>query len=548
MSYKEISARKKAERDAKFNPEWLVPEDKLPGPEIKDVHLWPVSSGYLSASEIEITSTNPLVILSNIASKKWTAVEVYRAFAHRATIAHQLTNCLTEVFFDEGLKTAQELDEYYATTGKLKGPLHGLPVSLKDNQPVKGIATSMGYTSLADSIPTSDGLIVSTIRDMGAVFYVKTNLPTAMMMLESQNFLWGTTMNPFNRDLTCGGSSGGEGCLVAMRGSAMGLGGDLGGSLRCPGGFQNLYTIKTTSGRWPIWGGRSILSGCESVPSVNGPIATCVELLELYGREIAKLDLEYKDPKMLGIKWDEQAEVKEKLCFAVCYDDGVVHPTPPVQRGIKTVVEKLKAAGHEVIEWDPTGLHEPMQKLVREFYSSGGTTKIVDLANETGEPIENPFMKIVCETPEISTKELWVKQTERILLHEKFLKQWLETSKKTSTGGKVDGIISPLAPLPAAAHGTMAYIGYTSVWNGLDWPTATVPVTRADKDLDVVETAYTPRANEFDEQVYKGYDPELYHGGPVAIQITGPKMRDEKVLKMVKVISKAVGTDNYWFE
>ena len=137
-SYLEISVNKRQERDSKLFPEWLIPEDKLPGADVKNVLAWPVTSGFLSLEEIEITESSARFILESIKNRKWTAYQVALAFCHRASIAHQLVNCLSEVFFAEGLAQAKELDAYYEETGELKGPMHGLPISLKDNLNVIG--------------------------------------------------------------------------------------------------------------------------------------------------------------------------------------------------------------------------------------------------------------------------------------------------------------------------------------------------------------------------------------------------------------------------
>ena len=109
--FREIAAKKVQQRDAKFNSKWLVPEEKLPPATQLDVLEFIPNSGFLTEEELVITEATPSTILENIASKKWRSVQVLSAFAHRATVAHQLVNCLTEVFIEEGLKQAQELED-----------------------------------------------------------------------------------------------------------------------------------------------------------------------------------------------------------------------------------------------------------------------------------------------------------------------------------------------------------------------------------------------------------------------------------------------------
>lgn len=128
------------------------------------------------------------------------------------------TNCLTEIFFTEALATAKKIDAEYAATGKAIGPLHGLPVSLKDNFNVKGLDTTVGFIAWANEPQQAESEMTKIMRESGAVLFCKTNVPTAMMIAESYNNVWGYTTNPYNRKTSAGGSSGGEGALLALKG------------------------------------------------------------------------------------------------------------------------------------------------------------------------------------------------------------------------------------------------------------------------------------------------------------------------------------------
>ena len=113
-------------------------------------------------------------------------------------------------------------------TGSPIGPLHGLPISLKDNFKIKGKDSTLGFVAWVNEPETSDSVLVDVLRKAGAVLYVKTNVPTAMMIAESVNNTFGRTVNPLNRKLTSGGSSGGESALIAFGGSLLGVGTDIG--------------------------------------------------------------------------------------------------------------------------------------------------------------------------------------------------------------------------------------------------------------------------------------------------------------------------------
>jgi len=153
------------------------------------------------------------------------------------------TNCLSDAFFDEAIETAKALDDYLDRTGKLVGPLHGLPISLKDNLEIKGKDSTVGFTSWVNKPAEYNATLVDMLEKLGAVRFCKTNVPTAMMIVyipfadqgegltgvqaESVNNVFGRTVNPLNRKTTSGGSSGGESALIAFGGSPLGVGTDI---------------------------------------------------------------------------------------------------------------------------------------------------------------------------------------------------------------------------------------------------------------------------------------------------------------------------------
>ncbi|MCG8711143.1 hypothetical protein JHU04_004539, partial [Brenneria sp. 4F2] len=116
-----------------------------------------------------------------------------------------------EIFFDQALKRASDLDEYFKQTGEIVGPLHGIPISLKDQLNLPGIDTTIGYVSYAGNPSKSKSLLAQVLEEKGAVFYVKTTVPMAMMAPETESNLHGYTYNAINHEFSSGGSSGGEG-------------------------------------------------------------------------------------------------------------------------------------------------------------------------------------------------------------------------------------------------------------------------------------------------------------------------------------------------
>ena len=148
--------------------------------------------------------------------------------------------------FDRALEDAAVLDEYMQTHHRPRGPLHGLPISVKECIHVANTPSTSGFIAWADNFQENDALIVKLLREAGAVFHVKTTNPQGLMVrsscsphsaplseislqaLESVSNIYGLTVNPHNSSLTPGGSTGGEGALIAMRGSLLGIGSDIG--------------------------------------------------------------------------------------------------------------------------------------------------------------------------------------------------------------------------------------------------------------------------------------------------------------------------------
>lgn len=182
----------------------------------------------LSEEVITITESAPEVLLQQLASKKVTCTAVIKAFLQRAGLASRLTNCVTELLPQQALARAQYLDDYLSEHGKPIGLLHGLPISVKEHIGMKGLDQNGGFISWVGRVAPDDALILKFLWNAGAVFYARTTEPQTLMHLETSNNIYGVTVNPYNSKLTSGGSSGGEGALLGMKGSCLGIGTDIG--------------------------------------------------------------------------------------------------------------------------------------------------------------------------------------------------------------------------------------------------------------------------------------------------------------------------------
>lgn len=331
-------------------------------------------------------------------------------------------------------------------TGTPVGPLHGLPISLKDNFNLQGLDATVGFVSHVGDAAKADSTLAQLLENAGAVFYVKTNTPTAMMIAESVNNVFGRTVNPLNRKTTSGGSSGGESALLAMKGSPVGVGSDIGGSLRIPAACTGIFTLRPSSGRFPVRNTRSGMPGQEAVQSVNGPMARTLEDISMYTKTVVNGQPWLLDPRCLPIPWRE-VQLPAKLKIAVMWHDNMVQPTPPVTRALRNVVSKLKAAGHEVVEWDPLDQKEGLTLLGRMFVADGGTA-IRKQLERTGEPWR-PEMEQYRIAKELSTYEMWNLQLERVDFQNRYLDRWNKAG--------IDAILCPTIPFNTVKNGSFKH-------------------------------------------------------------------------------------------
>ena len=166
-----------------------------------------------------------------------------RAYGKAASLAQDKTNCLTEVMIKEAEGWLQD------GSINLQGPLAGIPVSLKDSIAVGGFDVSVGYSVNTGKPYPVDGSLVRLLKSAGAVPFVKTALPITLLSFESFNDVWGRCLNPHNPKYSPGGSTGGEGALLAFGGSRIGIGSDVAGSVRAPAHFSGCYSLRCSTGR-----------------------------------------------------------------------------------------------------------------------------------------------------------------------------------------------------------------------------------------------------------------------------------------------------------
>ncbi|CAF3391518.1 unnamed protein product [Rotaria sp. Silwood2] len=491
-------------RDASIPKDSLL-EHLLPDSSVLDVTNIPRECGLLSDDEITITEHySATQLITQLAQGQLTAEQVIKAYLKRAGIAHQLTNCATEFLDKEALDRAKYLDEEFKRRGGPIGPLHGLPISLKDMITMRGRRVSAGWIKWINRIAEDDSLIVKILYEAGAIFYVRTTEPQSLMHLECSSPVYGTTLNPFNRNLTSGGSTGGEGALLALKASPMGIGTDIGGSIRSPAANNGVYGLRPTTFRIPLQGLMLAQIGRESIIAVLGPLARKREDINLFMKTVLDTEPWLRDPSLVPIPWRSISLNSKNLTIAVMWDDGIVHPHPPIIRALHETVEHLKKSGIRVIDWEPI-YHQKGWDLISALYHCNGA------------------------------------EEERKNYRKLYAQIWNE--RELFLNSSIDCLLAPVGPSAAPQHGTAKWWGYTSIWNLLDYPAVVFPVTTVDVVKDQVEIDYKPR-NVLDNENYKLYiSAESYANAPIGLQVICRRYNDEKVMKCVEIIEQAMGRE-----
>jgi amidase len=518
----------------KVPAEYRLPPSTINDPPI-DVSKIPVTCGILTSQEIDITENYDATALAEaIASKKYTAVAVATAYSKRAIICHQLTCCLTQWFPESAIEQARQLDDYLERNGKPIGPFHGVPISIKEHMPISGASSS--YGSFGSTVKDDkDSLMVKILRDLGAVFYVKTNQPQTIMHFESDSH-FGRVLNPFNIHLSAGGSSGGEAALIAMHGSPIGLGTDIGGSVRGPSALCGIYGFKPTSYILPMKGFLSHGLPAElNILASPGPMCRSLRDMELFVKLILSSKPHLLDPRVVPIPWTGlRTPIAKKLKIGIISNDGFIQPQPPVARAIAWAKHVLSAPKYaSILEIKPFTPHDVPSTWtqMRRVYLPDGDKGARDAIVSTGEPI-HPLTEWILKDPvELDAVAISQQRFGRDQFRCAFAESW--------TAQDVDVVIGPAFVGPAPKHDTAFYWTYTSLYNFVDYPGVVFPTpVRAEKN-EVYAADYTPLGEEC-AHVRRLWEEGDFEGAPINLQINARKYHDNELFGALEVLKEAL--------
>lgn len=307
---------------------------------------------------------------------KISAVELLRAYLERVDRLNPAINAVVVDDRDAALQQARAADRALAKGAKV-GPLHGVPITVKESFNTVGQPTTWGFAEMKDNIATTDAVIVQRLRAAGAVIFGKTNVPVSLADFQSYNPVYGTTNNPWDHERVPGGSSGGSAAATAAGLSGMEYGSDIGGSIRTPASYCGVYGHKPTFGIVPKRGQTiddDLLT--EGDISVVGPIARSADDLAL------ALDVTAGPDELLAPGWKLQLPkaptTLRGLRVAVWADQPDLSPVDDeVRARIEDAADALRSAGAKVDhtarpDFDPARAHETYQRLLMALMAPPG--------------------------------------------------------------------------------------------------------------------------------------------------------------------------------
>jgi Asp-tRNA(Asn)/Glu-tRNA(Gln) amidotransferase A subunit family amidase len=399
-----------------------------------------------------------------------------------------------------------------AAAGVARGPLGGLPISIKSAIEVAGLRCETGSPSRRGIVAERDAFVVARLRAAGAIVLGTTNVADMLMNYESENPLHGRTASPWGLDRTPGGSSGGESAAIAAGCSAGGIGSDGGGSVRVPAAFTGICGLKPTAGRIPSTGHQPPCLGPFSLIGVVGPMARTVADVYAMFRTIA--DWDEGDPMAVRMAIAPlEPSPRAPITVGFFEDDGRVPVTAETRAAVRAAAKAAADAGYRVDAFRPTCLNRA-RELWEFFFCEVALMVLKDPLE--GAEFELPILKEFLKrgpAPTRSATDMTMLWIDRDTVRADLARQ-MEAHRV---------LICPVASVPAFKHGERRWtidgadVGYLdamsyTVWfNVLGNPAAVVPV---------------------------GTSPE---GLPIGVQVVGRPFEEELVLSVAAAIERGCG-------
>ncbi|GBG31674.1 Glutamyl-tRNAGln amidotransferase subunit A, mitochondrial [Hondaea fermentalgiana] len=497
----------------------------------------------------ELLHLRAVQVVDRIKSGKLSAEKVMVCMCLLARRAGQELAATTEELFMRAIASARAADEKLAREGEAAcGPLHGLPISIKDHIDVEGADSTAGIFSRIQAPRERNAPLVQALVDAGAIIFVKSNVPLSLMLPESMNDLWGRALNPWNRERTPGGSSGGEGALIACGASFVGLGTDIGGSA----GFSAPQ--------------RDRRNGQQLILSSPGPMARNVEDLEaimrvLCAQQSPMYDL---DPMLPPVPFRALRVPRSlpRLRIGVIASDEWFNVSAGCARALEETRAVLQDLGHELVPFVVPGKWKFVELYMGSMAAEGGLRNMKSGLDGT------PFLDEYKELEMIANAPTWLRKAVAPVLRRageprkafgfeisrrRTVMEYWELTKEVEKyradfcalmkDQGVDALICPGGALPALPHGVSKKLAVTAsltyLFNLLHLPAGTVPVTTVRDDEE--KFAHVDIQDEWQQiatATLKGSA-----GLPAGVQVVTLPFQDELCLEIMREINENLQID-----
>jgi len=456
-------------------------------------------------SLLSLSATKQAALIRN---RQLSSVELIQAHLSHISAVNSSINAVVELLGGRALDQARLADDALAR-GRSRGPLHGVPFSVKDSIEVEGTRCTAGTVGRATApLSTVDATLVARLRQAGAIPIAKTNLPDLLFAFESDNLLFGRTNNPYDLARTSGGSSGGEAALIAACGSPMGLGSDCAGSVRLPAAFCGIAGLKPTSGRLPRTGHFPPAGGWIEALWQIGPMARQIEDLVLMMDLLAGPD--GVDPSVADVPFSSLGESRlGGLRIALHTDNGCCAAEDDVAAVVRSAAGALALDAASVDEARPSCVSEAYDLEMKLLGADGGDSLRAYLAG-LGSSRAHPLLTGWLDKLEAYRTDL-----------AGFQGYWAEwdryRSEMASFLRRYDAIVCPVYPQPALTHGVSTEdanfrgFSYTMAYNLARLPSVAIRCG------------------------------ESYTGLPIAVQIVARPWREDVALAIAARLEQTFG-------
>jgi amidase len=454
---------------------------------------------------LELLSQSATALAQAIRTKQVSSEEVVRACLGRIAEVNPRLNAVVQIPAESAIRQAREAD-HALSLGEQKGPLHGVPFTLKDSIETRGIISTGGTEGRAHYVPGMDAVVVERLRQAGAIVIGKTNCPEMGWAWEADNLIYGRTNNPYDLAISPGGSSGGESAIIAAAGSPFGLGSDAGGSVRFPAHCTGIASLKPTSGRVPRTGHFPGPGGILDSLWQVGPLARFVEDLCLVLPIISGVD--GQDPAIVPMPLGDPRKVDpRRLRVAFHTDNGIQAPSKEIASAVQKAAAALAEQGFGVEERRPAGIEQTYEIYLGLFTADGGAG-LEALLQMAGTTRVHPLMQRVLDLQRAGAKSL--------AQFSALVGQWDAFRREMLAFlSDYDALLCPVCSFAGMEHGAtyerLPCFSYTMTANLTGWPAA------------VVRAGSTPS------------------GLPIGVQIVAGPWREDVALALAQLLQDALG-------